>query len=108
MSKITPSAEQCRFLRELASLWPLAKGSLAEVRKPCIRPRCAACRQGTRHRAFLFSFTRGGKRHCRYVPQELVDILRQALDNGRRLERRLAGLGEELIQRHRQSRRKGV
>lgn len=91
-------------MEELAGLWPLAKGSLAQVRKPCIRPQCAACRSGRKHPAWLFSFTQGGKRRCRYVPLELVSTLRKALDNGRHVERRLVELGAELLQRHRQER----
>jgi hypothetical protein len=104
MSKTKVTPEQQAFLDELAGLWPLAKGSLAEVRKPCIRPSCPACRSGKKHPAWLFSFTQGGKRRCRYVPVELVPTLRQALDNGRRLERRLVELGAELLGRYRQGR----
>ena len=104
MSKSKPSHDQQAFMEELAGLWPLAKGSLAEVRKPCIRPQCAACRSGRRHPAWLFSFTQDGKRCCRYVPLELVPTLRKALDNGRQLERRLVELGAELLQRYRQER----
>jgi len=104
MSKITPSHEQQAFLNELAGLWPLAKGSLVEVRKPCIRPKCAACRSGRKHRAWLLSYTQGGKRRCRYVPLKFVPTLRKALDNGRQLERRLTELGAELLQRYRQER----
>lgn len=99
------SPEQKAFLDELAGLWPLAKGSLAEVRKPCIRPNCPACKSGRKHPAILFSFTQAGKRRCRYVPAELAPLMREALDNGRRLEQRLAELGAELLQRHRQRRR---
>jgi len=101
MSKIRPSIEQQAFAKELAGLWPLAKGSLAEVRKPCIRPKCPACKSGKKHPAWLFSFTQGGKRRCRYVPLELVPVLRQALDNGRQLEKRLVELGVELLARYR-------
>lgn len=104
MSKAKRSPEQRAFLDELIDLWPLAKGSLAEVRKPCIRPNCPACRSGKKHPALMFSFTRAGKRVCRYVPAELAPVLRQALDNGRRLERRLAELGAELLERYRQQR----
>jgi hypothetical protein len=104
MSKTSESTEQKAFLKELLGQWPLAKGSLAQVRKPCIRPNCPACRSGRKHPAWLFSFTRGGKRVCRYVPAELVPILRQALDNGRWLERRLVELGAELLERYRQRR----
>jgi len=104
MSKIRTSPDQQAFLNELAGLWPLAKGSLAAVRKPCIRPKCAACRSGRKHSAWLFSFTQNGKRRCRYVPLELVPTLRKALDNGRLLGRRLVELGAELLQRYRQER----
>jgi hypothetical protein len=101
-SKIT--SEQQAFLDELAQLWPLAKGSLAEVRKPCIRPHCPACRSGRKHPAWLFSFRQGGERRCRYVPLDWVAALRQALDNGRQLERLLAEMGAELLKRCRQER----
>jgi hypothetical protein len=104
MSKIKQSPEQVAFLDELVGLWPLAKGSLAQVRKPCIRPNCPACRGGRKHPAWLFSFTRAGRRACRYVPVEFVPILQQALDNGRRLEKRLVELGAELLERYRQQR----
>ena len=104
MSKIKASPEQQAFLEVLAALWPLAKGSLAEVRKPCIRPNCVACKSGKKHPAWLFSFTQGGKRRCRYVPRELVPVLHKALDNGRQLEKRLVELGVELLTRYRQRR----
>mgnify|MGYP001255324766 CR=1 FL=1 len=104
MSKTEVAPEQQAFLDELAGLWPLAKGSLAEVRKPCIRPHCPACRRGKKHPAVMFSFTHAGKRRCRYIPAELAPLLRQALANGRRLEQRLAELGQELLERYRQQR----
>jgi len=104
MSKIKPSSEHQAFLEGLSGLWPLAKGSLAKVRKPCIRPNCPACKSGKKHPAWLFSFTQGGKRRCRYVPLELAPLLRQALDNGRQLEKRLVELGVELLTRYRQGR----
>ena len=105
MSKIKVSPEQQAFLEELTGLWPLAKGSLAEVHKPCIRANCGACKSGLRHPAWLFSFTQGGTRRCRYVPLELVPALRQALGNGRQLEKRLVELGVELLTRYRQGRK---
>jgi hypothetical protein len=104
MSRRTRPPEQQAFLDELAGLWPLAKGSLTQVRKPCIRPTCPACRSGRKHPAWLFSFPQGGQRVCRYVPAELAPVLRQALDHGRQLERRLAQLGAELLERYRRRR----
>ncbi len=104
MSKNPLSTEQRAFLEELAKLWPLAKGSLAAVRKPCVRANCPACRSGRKHQALIFSFTADGQRRCLYVPAELEGPLREALANGRLLERRLAELGAELIHRHRRTR----
>ena len=69
------------FLRRLDKLWPAIKGSLAEVRKPCIRPKCAACAHGDKHPAFILSFTDKDRRRCMYVPAELVPQLQQALRN---------------------------
>ena len=104
MSKNKLPVEQRAFRDELAGLWPLAKGSLAEVRKPCIRANCPACRDGRKHKALIFNFRIGRKQRCLYVPADLEAVVRQALANGRQLERRLVELGEDLIRRHRAQR----
>jgi len=93
-----------KFLKELARHWPLAKGSLAEVRKPCNRPNCRACRSGERHAAFIFGFREGGRQRCMYVPRELVPALRRAIQNGRWLEQELSGMGRQLIEAYRKAR----
>ena len=92
------------FLQHLEKLWPAIKGSLAEVRKPCIRPNCPACARGDKHPAFILSFTDKGRRRCMYVPTELVPHLQQALRNGKTLEQLLYQLGPELLRHHRQQR----
>jgi hypothetical protein len=100
------SQDRRRFLAELARRWPLAKGSLCEVRKPCIRPRCAACARGEKHPAFLFTFREQGRQRCLYVPRELVPRLRRAIENGRWMEAQLVRLGVQLIEAHRRARPK--
>jgi len=92
------------FLAQLAALWPALKGSLSEVRKPCIRPHCSACARGDKHPAFLWTFSEQGRRRCLYVPAELVPLLRQALANGRELENRLSVLGSAWLRAWRQQR----
>lgn len=92
------------FLRQLEKLWPAIKGSLAQVRKPCIRPNCPACARGDKHPAFIFAFTDKGKRRCMYVPAELVPQLQQALRNGKALEELLYQLGPELLRQYRKQR----
>ncbi len=44
--------------------WPMAKGSLAEVRKPCVRRNCRACLSGRKHPAFTFGFREKGRQRC--------------------------------------------
>ncbi len=93
-----------RFLQQLSQLWPAIKGSLAQVRKTCLRPGCKACARGDKHSAFILSFPQGGKRRCMYVPKELVPLFERALRNGRRIEALLYELGPTLLQQHRQQR----
>ena len=88
----------------MAALWPVLKGSLCEVAKPCIRPHCPACAKGDKHPAFLWTFTEAGRRRCLYVPAPLVPLVRQGLENGRRLEARLTALGPAWLRAWRQQR----
>ena len=92
------------FLQQLRALWPAIKGSLAQVRKTCLRPGCKACARGDQHPAFILSFTQGGKRRCMYVPKELAPLFERALQNGRQIETLLYELGPALLQQHRQQR----
>ena len=102
--KSSDAALRQNFLRQLQKLWPPIKGSLAEVRKPCVRPNCPACARGDKHPAYILSFTDKGRRRCMYVPTEMVSQLQQALRNGRALEELLYQLGPELLRHHRQQR----
>ena len=93
--------ERRAFLAEAAGLWPVAKGSLAQVRRPCIRPTCAACARGDKHPAWIFTFRQKGRQRCLYVRRALVDPLRRAIANGRRMEELLKREGVALVERHR-------
>ena len=86
-----------KIMRILESLEPAAKGSLVEVRKPCVRPQCPACRSGQKHRAFMLHYRDGDKRRCMYVPLGLVAEVRKALRNGRLIEQCLHEAGPDLI-----------
>ena len=101
-----PSEQALRqeFLDEVQRLWPVLKGSLAQIRKPCIRPACPACARGQKHPAFILSFTERGRRRCMYVPGALVSLLQTGLRNGRRLEALLYQLGPALLRHYRQGR----
>ena len=100
--KLTKELE--RFQNKAVNLWPVAKGSLCEVRKPCIRPNCKSCATGIKHPAFMFSWTENGKRRCMYVSREFVPVIRRAIKNGRCLEKQISLFGSALIREYRKGR----
>jgi len=95
------SPAQQRWLDQLLPLWPALKGSLAKVRKPCIRPNCPACARGDKHSNYLLAFTQNGRRRCLYVPRAMVPLLKRALANGRRVEQLLYEMGPALLAEYR-------
>ena len=103
-SHISGNGARDRFLARIASLWPAAKGSVAEVRKPCVRVGCKACAEGRKHRAFILACKEGKRRRCLYVPAEKVPALRAAIANGRRIEQLLSQSGADMVLQARQDR----
>jgi hypothetical protein len=99
--KMLVSSAQQRLWNKLQACWPALKGSLALVYKPCIRPNCRACASGKKHPNYLLAFTDQGRRRCLYVPKSLVPTLKQALKNGRRIERLLYQMGPALLEEYR-------
>ena len=92
-----------KWKKDLQRLWPAAKGSLAKVYKPCIRPGCPACARGDKHPAWLLSVSRRGRRKVLYVPRALVPRIRQAIKNGRKLEQLLCRTAQDLVKDYRRS-----
>ncbi len=99
--KLNDSSIQNRFRAKLLALWPALKGSLAEVRKPCIRPNCPVCARGDKHPNYLLAFTDQGRRRCLYVPKAMVPALERALENGRQIEKLLYQMGPALLKEFR-------
>ena len=95
---------QRRFMRETRELWPLARGSLAEIRKPCIRSGRKVCASGKKHPALVYMCMENGRQRCMYVPRGLAAQLRQAIANWKQLEACLSPLGRELIRGYRMER----
>lgn len=86
----------------MTELLPALKGSLAQVRKPCIRPNCQACAKGEKHPNYLLAFTSQGRRRCMYVPLAMVPVLERALENGRKIEQLLYDMGPALLKEYRE------
>lgn len=94
--KTIESPEDVRrwFLRQVSELWPLAAGSVSLRTGPCIRENCSACQRGEGHASYALYGRKKSGRFSVYVPQELVPLVQQAVNNGRKLEKlmREAGL----------------
>jgi hypothetical protein len=101
MNDETPAS--AKWKKEIATLWPAAKGSLAKVYKPCIRKNCPACARGDKHPAWLLSFTSQGQRKVMYVPLALVPQIKRAIQNGRKIEKLLYRIAPDLIKHYRRT-----
>lgn len=83
---------------QIAELWPAARGTVAEVRKPCTRKGCKACAEGRKHPSFIYAYTDGeGRRRCLHVPRDMVPELRRRLDRGREIDRLLFEAGADFV-----------
>lgn len=104
LKDISTAKSKAQYLEKTAKWWPAIKGSLALVKKPCIRQGCELCQKGQKHPAYMYSYSDKGKRRCLYVPLELVPLIKQALKNGRCLEQMLFSQGPLLIKSYRNQR----
>ena len=93
----TSDEQKSKFQEKAASLWPVAKGSLCQTRSPCTRKTCKACASGRKHPKLLFTFREDGKLRGLYVRPVHAGRLRQAIANGRELERLITAAGRGLV-----------
>ena len=84
-------------MAKVASLVPVAKGSLTQTRSPCTRKNCKACASGHKHPKLLFTFWEGGRLRGMYVRPFHAEQVRRAIENGRELERLMVATGRELV-----------
>ena len=84
-------------LRKLAEAFPLAKGSLTATHSPCTRKNCRLCAEGKGHAKLIFTYRDNGKLKGLYVRPEHEKLVRLAIENGRAVERFLAGSGRDLV-----------
>ena len=81
----------------LAAQFPVAKGSLTATHSPCARKGCRLCAEGRGHPKLIFTFRENGRLRGLYVRPGHAAALRAAIENGRELERLLAGAGRDLV-----------
>ena len=75
-------AQPAPFLEKVAGFMPVARGSLALVRK-----------SGRKHPAWLFVYREGGKQRSRHVPAQCAPLMKLAIENGRKLEQAICAEG---------------
>lgn len=95
------SDQKEKWIAQILLLWPAIKGSLAQVRKPCIRKHCPACAQGQKHPGWILSVVAQGRRSTLYVPEGLVAPLQQAIQNGRKIEKLLQQAAIHMVKNYR-------
>ena len=97
-SKIDSPADVISWMQgEAASRWPALLGSLSYRRTRCGQPNCPACLSGEQHRNYVVYGRHQGRRFAVYVPDDLVEDVRRAADNGRALQDLLVQAGPRYV-----------
>lgn len=94
MAKTETTDDVMRWFQKAArDLWPIAIGSLSLRKSPCIRKRCHLCKSGQGHSSYALYGRDGNRRFSIYVPDELVEPLEKAVQNGRDLQQLMSEAG---------------
>jgi len=93
--KRTETPEEVRrwFLKAVQDLWPIAIGSLSLRKSPCVRQHCQLCESGQGHTSYALYGRKGDRRFAVYVPENLANDVRRAIENGRTLQKILTETG---------------
>lgn len=86
------------FRQRVASLWPVALGSLSLRRSPCIRKNCPACQSGEQHPSYVLYGRRDGRRFAVYIPDALAPEVERALEHGRTFQKLLREAGRRYVE----------
>ena len=92
------SKAQAEWLEEAARLWPVAKGSVREYKQKCRNKGCARCKSGEGHPVWQMTYYRNGRQRSKHIPRRLIGELKEALENGRKLEELLVKSGLAFIE----------
>jgi hypothetical protein len=94
---MSESAAREKFLSAVSELWPAAKGSVREYKQKCKNKNCARCLSGERHPIWEFTCYENGVQRSKHIPRGVIDEVKQALGNGRKIEALLVQSGLEYI-----------
>ena len=102
-SRLLKQLDRKDFLSEIAGLWPAAGGSLSLVRKPCVRPVVRFVPKALNMPRIFNDKDEVGRR-CMYVPKELAPVLREALENGKKVDKLMSRMAVRMIMKWRDKR----
>ena len=100
--KDRPGSADADFLDKIRELPPVAHGTLSLVHKRCTSRYCRTCKSGSGHPAWIFTYRKDGASKCLHIQPRHVGTVRQAIENGRRLEEAILDEGIALIRRLRE------
>ena len=91
----TPEVDRRRRSRaaQIVSSYPLLRGSLSVRKIKCGKPHCK-CASGEPHLSLYLVQSQKGKPRQLYVPKELEERVRQAVDNYQKLQEIVEELSE--------------
>jgi len=87
-----------KLLAAVAELWPAAKGSVREYQQKCTKKDCPRCKSGEGHPVWQLTYYAEGKQRSKHIPRPLIGEVKQALENGRKIEALLVQSGLEYIE----------
>ena len=96
------ASSETDFYKSISGLFPVARGALSLVNKRCTSKYCKACKSGKGHPTWIFFYRKNGVGKCMHVQPRHVEIVRQAIENGRKIEAVLLDEGIALIKRLRE------
>lgn len=89
-------------LKQLAKIGPVLQGSLAEIGVTCGNPNCR-CARGEKHRSHILKQQVRGKTQSLYVPVDMVEEVREWMEEYRRLKgllKEISELNRDIIRGH--------
>jgi hypothetical protein len=90
-------ASRSRLAQLLHAARPLLRGSLVTMKRVCGKPTCK-CARGEKHVSLYLSVRWQAKRKMIYVPPELEDRVRAAVEDGLRADRWLDEVSQAFLQ----------
>lgn len=89
------SEARLKLMAEVSKLWPAAKGSVRKYNRKCTKKKkeCEKCLSGEGHPVWELTYYKDGKQKSKHVRTSDIDAVKQALENGRKIEELLVDAG---------------